>query len=425
MKLQYLDKLEFGDDAFAYAGRSYAYDEIASIEFQAVQTKHSVNFIPAGTSYDAYLKVHLANGRTVRIGQEWSLWRGDSQRVRMEAVWRAKEILSEMSFANRVEPLEKSVAQRGFFAFGRYQFHKDGDVFKDGKLLFNLKDKTISARLGPFQLHLVRQKRGLEKLAGAFFNLDHVIDISRDRDCILYMFRHVYGLAWNNEPVRTKRMDPRKLYFTAIVKLGAQLAKADGNVSPDEIATLKRHFNIDGESFPEAGRIFNEALAGNEAPEAIARQIVEATRENREFREYIVIGLVMIATSDGSYHPAEHRVIAAVAAVLGFSAGDLDHILAMCGVRREARHDWRRGEEAAASTIAAQHLLVLGLGVGATIEQIKAAYRRLARQHHPDHLTGKGVPIDEIKAAESILKTINVSYAWLLANYATARSSRR
>lgn len=423
MRLDYLGKLEFGDESFIYGGRSYNYSDISSIEFQAVETGADVDFIRAGTSDSACLRVHLSDGRTVNIAQERSFWRGERRRLRTEALWQATEILSERSFTNRLEPFEKSLAGSGFFPFGDYRFHRNGDVFRHGELLFNLEDKTISARLAPFHLHFVREKRGLENATGAAFDLDHAIDLSRDRDCLLYMLHHVYGLTWRGEALRAKRPNPRDLFLTAIVKLGAQLAKADGTVLPGEISMLKRHFRIDRDSFPEAEAIFSEALSGIETSESIARQIIEATQNNREFRQYIVIGLVMIAASDGAYHPAEHRVIARVAGVLGFAADDLDHIIAMCDVRREERHDERRtgGTDAAA---VARHLRVLGLSAHATANQIKAAYRALARQHHPDHLAGKGVPIDRIKAAENILKTINASYAWLMANSAAVGSSQ-
>ncbi len=422
MKLDHLGRLEIGDESFTYDGRRCNYADISSIEFRAEHAGHGVELIPAETSDSASLSVHLSDGRTVKIGQERSFWRGERWRLRSEAVRQAKEILSERSFTSRLEPLERSLAASSSFAFGDYEFHGNGDVFRHGELLFNLKDKTISARLGPFHLHIVREKRGPEKVAGAAYDLEHMIDISRDRDCLLYMLHHACGLTWRGEPLRRKRLNPRDLFLTAIVKLGAQLAKADGTVLPGEISMLKRHFSIDRDSFPEAEGIFSEALSGSERSESIARQIIEATQDNREFRQYIVIGLVMIAASDGAYHPAEHRVIARVAGVLGFAAEDLDHIVAMCGVRREERRAERRagGTDAAAE---ARHLLVLGLGAGATAGQIKAAYRALARQHHPDHLIGKGVPIDKIKAAENILKTINASHTWLLANSAAAGSA--
>jgi curved DNA-binding protein CbpA len=55
----------------------------------------------------------------------------------------------------------------------------------------------------------------------------------------------------------------------------------------------------------------------------------------------------------------------------------------------------------------------LGLKATATFDEIKIAYRRLARQHHPDALRAKGVPIDEMRQSEEVLKKINEAYACL------------
>ncbi|HEY9164437.1 MAG TPA: J domain-containing protein, partial [Magnetovibrio sp.] len=48
----------------------------------------------------------------------------------------------------------------------------------------------------------------------------------------------------------------------------------------------------------------------------------------------------------------------------------------------------------------------LGVAKGATAEQIKVAYRRLAREHHPDTKNGD-------KAAESRFKDISNAYGLL------------
>ena len=45
--------------------------------------------------------------------------------------------------------------------------------------------------------------------------------------------------------------------------------------------------------------------------------------------------------------------------------------------------------------------------------EIKAAYRKLAREHRPDALRAKGVPIDAMRQSEEVLKKINDAYAYL------------
>ncbi len=54
--------------------------------------------------------------------------------------------------------------------------------------------------------------------------------------------------------------------------------------------------------------------------------------------------------------------------------------------------------------------MILGLGPGTPDEEIKAAWRRLARQHHPDALRARGVPDEFARLAERKLAAINEAY---------------
>lgn len=48
-----------------------------------------------------------------------------------------------------------------------------------------------------------------------------------------------------------------------------------------------------------------------------------------------------------------------------------------------------------------------------SFNEAKAAYRELARKHHPDLLRAQGVPIDDIAEAEQMLKIIYSAYEWI------------
>jgi DnaJ like chaperone protein len=415
MIIEGLERLELEDEGFRWDALPRKYEDIVSIRFFAKQTKHSINFVPTGTTYEGELLIDLKGGDRVRIGHGGrALINHDRQKKTMAAVWQAKEILSEMSFSGRVAPYEESVKTRGFFTYGSYQFHRDGDIFHDGKRLFSIKDPGFAIKSSPFQLHLCPARTGL----GKFFGSDIQLSTETDEDCLFYKLRHVYGYGWEGREVRTKRkpvIDPKKVYLTAMVKLAAKLAGADGSVSPEELQAFKKHFRIDRETFPEAGRIFNEAMNSKETPEEIALAADAAVTDSREFREYIVIGLIMIATADRSYHDREHAIVAAVARVLGFESEDLEHILAMCGVHRATDGSGERAKAGSSQKedLLAYHCRVLKLGRAASLEEIKIAWRKLVQEHHPDRLVAKGVPADDIEAAQEILKAINASYTWL------------
>lgn len=269
MKIDYLSGLEFLDYGFSYRGKDYRYDQIDSITFNATHTQHSISLIPAGNSYESNLELHLAgNAGTLRIQQQPAFWVKD-QKLRMDAVWRAKEILSELTFSNRIRKYEGQFTTKGFFSYGRYQFHNDVNVFIDGKLLLSVTSNDITVSLLSSQICLAqRRDTFLTKLSG-IFSADRVIDISRDRDCFLYMLRRAYNFYWPKEHYRTRREPPRIVFLKAVVERGAKMCSSDGVVGREELAAFRRHFQLNTDVFPDAASVFNDALRSAEGPEAI------------------------------------------------------------------------------------------------------------------------------------------------------------
>lgn len=63
---------------------------------------------------------------------------------------------------------------------------------------------------------------------------------------------------------------------------------------------------------------------------------------------------------------------------------------------------------------------VLGVPRGSGPEAIKAAHRRLVREHHPDRLAAQGLPQEFIDGATRRLARINVAYDQLRARRGAA-----
>jgi DnaJ like chaperone protein len=61
---------------------------------------------------------------------------------------------------------------------------------------------------------------------------------------------------------------------------------------------------------------------------------------------------------------------------------------------------------------------ILGVDPGVAADELKAAYRALVREHHPDALMARGVPVSLASIGEARMAAINAAYAKLRAEVA-------
>ncbi len=182
-------------------------------------------------------------------------------------------------------------------------------------------------------------------------------------------------------------------FTVAVVVLAAKMAKADGAVTRDEIAAFKRIFRIPPHEMSTVGRLFDEARRDSVGYEPYARQIAVMFRDSPRVLEELLDALFEIAMADGAVHPAEIDYLRGVARALGFDTAAFERI--------------RAGHESAAD---ADPHSVLGLTSKATDAEVKTAYRRLVREHHPDRLIAQGMPQEFIDVANDRLAVINGAY---------------
>lgn len=420
LEIAYLEDLVFQDDYFLYRDKRHTYSEVEHVEFTATVTKHSVNFIPTGSSYDVNLFVHSRGQPKLHIEHRKGLFRL-KQKEKFDAMMRAASILSGITFAQRVQAYEDQMNSRGFATWGRHQIGKNGDLFKDNELRFNINGGDIDFRLGPFHVECTKRKPSIgDRLKALWSGPPEVVNISIDRDCFIYIMKHYLGLSWASEIVPEKRLFGKDAFNRAMLILGAQLCKADGHVSPEEIAIFKQHFGIDDVSFPGAGKIFMDAVNSKQNIPELARQIHDVFDGKEEPLEYVLIGLFQIAAADGHIDDEELAIIRRVARVFGYTQDEVKRLYLLFS-EAEQEHSGRFDRDEAHASVHVKYLTILGLAEGASFNEVKLAYRYLARQHHPDLLRAQGVPVDEIEIAEDILKVINDAYEWLSKNhYATS-----
>lgn len=186
----------------------------------------------------------------------------------------------------------------------------------------------------------------------------------------------------------------KEVAFTvAVVALGAKLAKADGLVTKDEIVMFRRVFKVPPEDVKSVARVFNLARRHATGYAPYARQIAGMFRGNPAVLEELLDCLFHIAKADGKVSPEEIEYLADVAQIFGFSRQDFDRI---------------RAEELGPDND--DPYQVLGLTADADDATVKATYRKLVRENHPDRLIAQGMPEDFVEVANDKLAAINAAY---------------
>ena len=179
-------------------------------------------------------------------------------------------------------------------------------------------------------------------------------------------------------------------FAIAVIALGAKMAKADGQVTRDEVTAFRQVFTIPRAEEANAARVFNlarEDVAGFEDYAArIARMFGDDQRPLIDLME----GLFHIAMADGTYHPAEDAFLHRVAQIFGLGEP------CFRSLRAEFVPDAPRDPYE-----------ILGLPPQASLAEAKAAWRKLVRETHPDAMVARGVPEEAVKLAEKRLILIN------------------
>lgn len=203
------------------------------------------------------------------------------------------------------------------------------------------------------------------------------------------------------EPVADPAESRRTAFATSVIVLAAKLAKADGAVSRVEIDTFKEVFDIRDEDVGGIAAIFDEAKRTADGFELHARQLAAMFAYEPAVLEELLDHLFVVAAADGELSPAEIVWLGQVAAIFGFAGPAFDAILARYGVVRSAPPP-RVADLDAYRT--------LGLDPGASDAEVKAAWRRLVRENHPDRLVAQGASDETVRRANGRVAAINAAF---------------
>ncbi|MEM1381564.1 MAG: TerB family tellurite resistance protein [Pseudomonadota bacterium] len=210
-----------------------------------------------------------------------------------------------------------------------------------------------------------------------------IIDSARDR---------TLGAVMDAMEERRKRRDAA-VFSIALIALSAKMAKADGIATDDEFAAFRDFFDVPAEEETRVRSIYDLAKADVAGFESYAGQVGRLFRDEMVILEDVLDCLFYVAMADGVLHPGELDLLHRAKEAFALSEA--------CFRRVKASHVGLEEDDPYA---------VLGVALDISTDDLKATYRRLAKEHHPDAMVARGVPTELVSIAEHRMAAINEAY---------------
>ena len=198
-----------------------------------------------------------------------------------------------------------------------------------------------------------------------------------------------------------------------LVSLLAKVAKSDGRVSELEARLITQV--LDDLSQKVSGvreylkEVYNSQKENVDNAYETARNYKRAFNLNYDTCVARLTFFLNLAYIDGEFNKSEQDVIRNIAYGFGIDKETLDEIIykfdSFYGSRFGADRDEVSRENDAFE--------VLGLSKNASLEEVKARYKELVRQYHPDILMGRGESKEVIERSTKKLQEINEAYGRL------------
>ena len=224
----------------------------------------------------------------------------------------------------------------------------------------------------------------------------------------------------------------RNLFLATAFQLMGYVAKADGRVSELEIAaarTIMDHLHLNAGQRQSAMDCFTEGKQPEFAVEATITHFQHACREHPAMLQQLLELLLNVAYADGGLHPHTHTRLLYVADRMGIHRLQFETLHTLFRAQRWAHQSKANGFSGSGGYSSghgeyqahnrrpttgvnslSQAYTVLGLKREASLDDIKLAYRRLIKQHHPDKLASKDVSSAELARATERTREITAAY---------------
>lgn len=190
-------------------------------------------------------------------------------------------------------------------------------------------------------------------------------------------------------------------YIRSMAGLAAKVAKADGQVSENEIRMFKHLFVIKQEETSQVAKVFNEAKSSAGGFEKYAGQLKRLSRGNLNLKENVIDNLLRIAKADGEIAAEALEMLRSVAEIIELPEGNFEVLYGMYKPRAKnsSMQNWYE---------------VLGVLCNASECEVKRRWKELINLYHPDRLQAQGGSAEEIKLATQKMAEINNAYQMIM-----------
>ena len=179
-------------------------------------------------------------------------------------------------------------------------------------------------------------------------------------------------------------------FNVTLLVLSAAVMKADGNIKRSELDFVKRFFlqSFGQQRAENYIKMLREILQKDYDLRDVSQQV--GRYMDYSTRLQLLHYLFGIAEADGAISSAELNVISTISGYMGVTNSDFASVKAM--FIKETDNAYK----------------ILGIAPTATDEEVKKAYREMAKKNHPDLVSNLG---DEVRqAAEKKFQEINAAY---------------
>ncbi len=232
--------------------------------------------------------------------------------------------------------------------------------------------------------------RGLARLALFFF--------------IVSMVAGTIGSWWVRRRALPAFEARHDRFVETLVALLVRLAEVDGTLDRREVTVIRHYFQRElgysDEKLLWVKDLIQRARGSQVSVEELCSRLT--AEFNLQARLIVVEMLDRVARADGVVSPAETALFDEIVRRLG-----LEPFLGSFQWRQGFGGQGRAGG-APTPDRTAEALSVLGLGSGASATEIKQAWRRLSKEHHPDRVTHLGEEFRRV--AEERMRRINAAY---------------